>query len=397
MTDYVGAALKNAGHSPPTWRERGIRASELQGAVFAPVRYVLRGFIPEGLTILAGKPKAGKSWFMLDLAIAVAGNRFTLGTMKPTHGDVLYLALEDNPRRLQRRMAKLLPHNECWSERLALYTEWRRVDHGGLMDVEEWCSSVPAPTLIVVDTLEKIRPLTNSKGQAYSADYQAIEGLQKVAGSRGISIAVCHHVRKMDADDPFDTVSGTLGLTGAADTLLILKRHSGNVTLFAKGRDIEESETAVQFNKDTCRWSILGAAAEVHRSAERQKILTVLQNAESDGLSVPEIMVAVESSNRNATDVLLYKMKEAGEVVRIRRGVYALAQKAGKIGQKERKAFQGTEALVETDNLSNLSDLSSGFESKPNGRDCEMPDLPPFLRRNPPALGPPGDSLDDFK
>jgi hypothetical protein len=74
-----------------------------------------------------------------------------------------------------------------------------------------------------------------------------------------------------------------------------------------------------------------------------------------------------------------------------------LAQKAGKIGQKERKAFQGTEALVETDNLSNLSDLSSGFESKPNGRDCEMPDLPPFLRRNPPALGPPGDSLDDFK
>ncbi len=198
----------------------------------------------------------------------------------------------------------------------------------------------------------------------------------------------------MDADDPFDTVSGTLGLTGAADTLLILKRHSGNVTLFAKGRDIEESETAVQFNKNTCRWSALGAAAEVHGSAERQKIRTVLQDGESDGLSVSEIMVAVESTNRNATDILLHKMKEAGEIVRVRRGVYALEQKAGKIGQKERNTFQGTE---ETSENANLSNLSGRLQTEPNGKDCEMPDLPPFLRRNPPALGPPGDSLDDFK
>jgi hypothetical protein len=227
--------------------------------------------------------------------------------MKPTDGDVLYLALEDNHRRLQRRMAKLLPHNECWPERLSLHTEWRRVDDGGLADIEEWCGSVAAPTLIVVDTLEKLRPQANSKAQAYSADYHAIEGLQKIAGTKGISIAVCHHVRKMDAEDPFDTVSGTLGLTGAADTLLILKRHSGNVTLFAKGRDIEESETAVQFNKNTCRWSILGEAAEVHRSAERQKILAALDDAEGADLSVPEIMVAIESNNRNATDILLHK------------------------------------------------------------------------------------------
>ena len=125
---------------------------------------------------------------MLDLAIASAGNRFTLGTMKPATGDVLYLALEDNRRRLKRRMTKLLPSSERWPERLALYTEWRRVDQGGLVDIEEWCSSVREPTLVVVDTLEKLRPVTNSKAQGYSADYQAIEGLQKIAGSRGIGI-----------------------------------------------------------------------------------------------------------------------------------------------------------------------------------------------------------------
>jgi AAA domain len=356
-------------------------------------------FIPEGLTILAGKPKAGKSWLMLDLAIASAGNRFTLGTMKPAPGDVLYLALEDNRRRLKRRMTKLQPTSGRWPKRLALHTEWRRVDQGGLADIEEWCGSVQAPTLVVVDTLEKLRPVTNSKAQGYSADYQSIEGLQKIAGSRGIAIAVCHHVRKMDAEDPFDTVSGTLGLTGAADTLLILKRQSGGVTLFAKGRDIEESETAIQFDKNSCRWTMLGAAADVHRSAERQRIIDALGNADSDGLSISEIVAAVEGSSRNTVEVLLHRMKDAEEVTRLRRGVYLLGPRAGKIGQKEINEDQPTDFHAENSNLSNLTALTGGVRNEPKATlasDLDYPELPAHLRRNPPALGPPGDSLDDF-
>jgi hypothetical protein len=73
----------------------------------------------------------------------------------------------------------------------------------------------------------------------------------------------------MEADDPFDTVSGTHGLTCAADTILILKRSANGVTLYARGRDIEEAELAVQFNRNTCKWTILGQAADVHRSDER--------------------------------------------------------------------------------------------------------------------------------
>jgi AAA domain/Bifunctional DNA primase/polymerase, N-terminal len=337
------ATFKNS--EPMAWQRDAIRASELQGMTFAPVRYVLHGFIPEGLSILAGKPKIGKSWLMLDLSVAVAGNRFTLGTMKPAHGDALYLALEDNQRRLKRRMEKLLPMGSTpWPERLTLKTEWRRVDQGGLDDIEEWCASVPEPTFIAVDTLEKIRPLTNSKGQAYSADYQAIQGLQKIAGKFGIAIGVTHHLRKMEADDPFDTVSGTLGLSGAADTLLILKRQSGAFTLYVRGRDVEESETALQFNKDSCRWSVLGAAADVHRSAERAKIIAALAKAGSDGLSVPELMAAIESSNRHAIDTLLYKMKETGEIARVRRGVYSHRENPGVIGEKERNAPQTADA-----------------------------------------------------
>src|SRR5258707_4927200 len=80
----------------------------------------------------------------------------------------------------------------------------------------------------------------------------------------------------MEADDPFDMVSGTNGLTGAADTILVLKRQAGNVTLHARGRDIEEKETACQFSKDTCRWTLLGESDAVHSSSERTTVLEAL-------------------------------------------------------------------------------------------------------------------------
>ena len=107
--------------SAPRWRRGAVLASELKGQIFDPVRYVLPGYISDGVTILAGKPKVGKSWLALDMCIAVAAGRFTLGTIKPIQGDVLYLALEDNKRRLKKRIAKLLPSTDSdWPSRLMI-------------------------------------------------------------------------------------------------------------------------------------------------------------------------------------------------------------------------------------------------------------------------------------
>jgi hypothetical protein len=127
-------------------------------------------------------------------------------------------------------------------------------------------------------------------------DYEAITGLQKLSTERGIAIVLLHHDRKADADDAFDTVSGTLGLTGAADTILILKRGRNGVVLHARGRDIEESETAMQFDKETCQWTILGRASEVHRSNERARVIGALRSA-LEPLSVQQIMHHGAGSN----------------------------------------------------------------------------------------------------
>ena len=130
----------------------------------------------------------------------------------------------------------------------------------------------------------------------------------------------------MSADDVFDTVSGTLWLTGAADTILIMKRQAGAVGLYVRGRDIEEVENALQFNKNTCRWTILGETAEVFRSEERGRVIAALEEA-GEALSVTEIMGAAGIKSRGAADMLLGRMVRDGVLRKCGRGRYEIVRK----------------------------------------------------------------------
>ena len=331
--------------------------------------------VPEGVALLAGRPKIGKSWLALDTAIGCTADRFVLGSFKPAQGDVLYLALEDGARRLKRRLEKLLPLAKEWPNQLKLAPmgDWPRADQGGLEKIEAWCASSTNPVLIVIDTLARFRKPADGKQQSYAADTEAIAGLQRIAIKYGVAILVLHHDRKAEVGDPFDTVSGTLGLTGAADTILILKRRpDGGVVLHARGRDIEESDTALQFNKTTCRWTILGEATEVHRSAERARVIAALNEAKDGeanndgakevGMSVADIQIEARLSSRNAADLLLRRMVKDGEIVRVGRGRYALPSPQNpdgrQIGQKERSGVEAVVTAEQSGDLSDLSDLS---------------------------------------
>jgi RecA-family ATPase len=126
------------------------------------------------------------------------------------------------------------------------------------------------PRLVIIDVLMMFRPAGNRSDNSYEADYNAIKGLQALAGQFNVAIVVVHHTRKSGSDvDPFEKVSGTLGLSGAADAALILDRDGNGATLYGRGRDVEEVEVAVSFDKATCRWNILGAASEVRRTRLR--------------------------------------------------------------------------------------------------------------------------------
>jgi AAA domain len=308
-------------NGPPPPKPETYTAGDLRFMDFPPQAFTIPGYLIEGLTIVVGKPKLGKSWMALDWLLAIAHGGYAFGAIKVDERDCLYMALEDSPRRLHRRINQLLPDREEWSPRLTICHHMDRLDQGGLEQVRAWANSVPLPSLVVIDTFAKVRPARIKNELPYDADYRHMSLLQALATELGISIVVIHHQRKMEADDPLDTASGSTGLTGAADSILVLKRDGQGVTLYGRGRDLEDIDVAVSFNKETRQWSVLGAASEVRRSESRDKILDAL--ALSDGPMSPGEIAIMTGLRLKAVESQLHRMLRSGDVVSGKRGRYS--------------------------------------------------------------------------
>jgi AAA domain len=234
--------------------------SELRRKEIVPLRSVVPLYIYEGLTIFAGRPKIGKSWFVLMLALAVARKKEALGQFIENGGDVLYGAFEDGERRMKDRVAKILgPANDIWPANFHVIHQLAPLDAGGLEDLENWLTEHPRARMIVLDVFGRIRGQRAAKEDPYQHDTRVAGSLQALATRYGIAIILVHHVRKGDADDILDTISGTTGLAGAADTPMILSRtKDGKTRLYLRGRDAEEQDKEVDFDPETGIWTVVG-------------------------------------------------------------------------------------------------------------------------------------------
>ncbi len=254
-----------------------IDAGDLLARKFQPVRWLAQGLVAEGLFLLAGRPKTGKSWLALQLAHAVAGGGDFLGR-RTTRAGALVLALEDNERRLQRRLEALGAQPGMAGLKLA--TAWPRADRGGLEQLSAWLAENRDCRLVIIDTLGRFRRPTDRGANAYDSDYAALAAMKAVADARGVTMLAVHHVRKMAADDPLDRISGTAAIAGAADGILILTRARGEAgaILTATGRDLEEvADLGLEFDTPTGRWLAAGSGAELRVSRERRAILDALR------------------------------------------------------------------------------------------------------------------------
>ena len=288
-------------------------AAELVDMELPEPTCVVEGLITEGLNLLVSRPKIGKSWMALDLSLAVAGVREkVLGRLSVVQGDVLYLALEDNRRRLKSRLLTLLD-GERAPERLTLATEWPRIDDGGLEKIAEWIESVEEPRLVVLDTIAKVRSRGVVQADRYADDYRDVGTIQTLANDRGVSILGNHHVRKAMSEDFMDDVSGTIGITAAADTVMVLRRERGkaDASLHLTGRDIDEQEIGLGWSPDSCRWTHLGDARELRMSLERKAVLDCIQENAPIG---PTAIANKLGKTLNNIKQLLYKMAENGDV-----------------------------------------------------------------------------------
>src|SRR5262249_6423630 len=291
----------------------------------APIKYVVPSVIVEGLTVLAGKPKIGKSWLMYHAAIAVARGGFTLGDIHCIQGDVLYCALEDNQRRLKSRGEKLLGSAQGWPKQMQYLClgDMSRLNEGGLDMLKAWISSVPNPRLIVIDTFVAVRAPKKGNQPNFDADYESGKELQKLANEHGIAIVIICHLRKADADDPFDTVNATLGLNAIVDSILVIKREANaGFSLLGRGRDLPEIEKATEFKKDPSTRPIVGEATTIRHTKERNTVLDALEEA-GEPLGPNTIAQATGMKAANVRYLLRQLLKE-GRVEKVRYGKYRI-------------------------------------------------------------------------
>ena len=285
LDDFLTTAAKNGRAafeqlpSTPLFMPDVKTASSLMQQDFPAPKWIIPGLIPVGLTILAGAPKIGKSWLALNLLASVTSGGQALGQFGTRAADAFYLALEDPPSRLQSRLRDLADAGVVADyERLYCETDWPAADNLGIQALSTWIEQHSCK-LIIVDTLAKVRAVPGQNKQLYFEDYAAMAPLKRIADSNEVALVVIHHLRKAGASDMIDRVSGSTGITGAADTILVLDRarQAGDGTLHVTGRDIEEQSWALRF--DEGKWTITGKAVDVQRSKTEENILAALREA----------------------------------------------------------------------------------------------------------------------
>ncbi|NEC31471.1 AAA family ATPase [Streptomyces sp. SID8111] len=240
-------------------------ADQLMAAHFPEPKWAVPGILAEGVNVLAGPPKVGKSWLSLGLGLSVAAGGKAFDSVPVQGGPVLYLALEDTPRRLQTRMGKLLGGQPAPAG-LTLVTECPPFPQGGTEAIAQWLERNPDARMVVIDVFAKMRGQAPAGVSAYDADYVAVGYAKRLADHYGVAVVLVHHVRKAGSEDFLTEVSGTNGIAGAADATLVLKRARGQADgiLHVTGRDVDEAEYALSFQPASGAWHLLDGPVSDH-------------------------------------------------------------------------------------------------------------------------------------
>ena len=219
-----------------------------------PPHIVVEDMLYQGLTLLAGAPKVGKSWLCLDLCISVSKGQPVLG-LKTNKCDCLYLALEDSYYRLQRRARKILKSEEAIPEGFRINILANPLNEGLFEQLQYELEEYPNTKLIIIDTLQKIRGTPNKADTMYGYDYKEMTKIKSFADKHKICIVVIHHLKKGNENDTFDKINGSTGLRGAVDTAIILSKikDKKEVVFSIEGRDVESTEKLLILNKETCK------------------------------------------------------------------------------------------------------------------------------------------------
>lgn len=252
-----------------------IKAKDLMNIDFPPLVELIEGMLAPGLYILAGAPKIGKSWLVLQIAHHISTGT-PLWNRKVMQSEVLYLSLEDTLPRIQRRLLTI-----CDGEMgdVAFATEADMLGEGFEKQLTSYLNSNSATKVVIVDTLAKVRGVVSSSN-VYSSDYATMSIFKHFADQYKIALILVHHTRKQDADDVTQKISGTNGLMGGADGAMILEKPNRmlpEAVLTMTSRDFEDVRILLHQDKDTMRWEFAGYEDESCEDTTEPVLATVAE------------------------------------------------------------------------------------------------------------------------
>ena len=250
------------------------RAEYLRNADLPEPVFVIEQLLCEGLSCIAGRPKKGKSWLALDACLSVTRGGYFLGKRVLQKGAALYCALEDNQRRMKKRLHSLEQNGNGFPDDLHILHKMRALDCGGWDDLKEFVK-IPNLKIIVIDTIAKVRAQKRGKDN-YQEDYKEFGALQRFALEHNVCIVlIMHTVKGTSYTDPFDCISGTTGITGAFDGMMVIQHEPAGTVLHGTGRDTEDFDLAIKLMPNGA-WQLLGNASEFFLSEERKLIVDAL-------------------------------------------------------------------------------------------------------------------------
>lgn len=309
-----------------------IDAETLLATPLPKTLFIVDNLLPQGLSIFCGASKIGKSWLMLDLANKVAKGEPMWG-LATRQCDVLYLTLEDTIVRVQERLYKLV--DEAPSNlRIAVACE--KIGKGLEEQINTALNEYPNTKLIIIDTFQKVR---NSSGAVrdgmYAVDYADVSALKAIADKNKIAVMFVHHLRKVkDLDDPFNDVSGSTGIAGAADTIFIMSRARSdkNANLIVSGRDINYQDMELLFEK--CKWQLQKIKTETEIQQEQVpnfifKLCDFLFLQTEWCGTATELIAAMEDTETSPNIVTKYLGRFAGKYL-MPNGIQYSTKKSGK-------------------------------------------------------------------
>jgi hypothetical protein len=270
--------------SNPTKQFNTITGKTLMSQPIEPLGFTVESILPHGLFILSGSSKIGKSWLALDLCYIVASGGQLWG-YATAQGEVLYLALEDTPKRMRERLSKIAPDYDFNSPGdIHFVHRSHKLGDGLAEQISAFLDKHPQTKLIVIDTLQYIRNTGKFNG-TYSGDYHDMDALREIIRGRKLTMLLITHNHKSNESDPINKVYGSAGLTGAVDGIFVmekLRRTDSIATLTIANRDTESHEFDLRFDKQNCRWQYLEEVSDMGSDDDEDELFEMLMRLLND-------------------------------------------------------------------------------------------------------------------